>query len=201
MKELVIRHIPAQGRRSARARVRYLSEAGAQPQEREIRFHFSITDDESHLVQWYLGTYLSYPWSEFQTRAERVQRLMSELGQRLFDATFNDRETRALYNHVADDLPNTRIVVHASADNTEVIALPWELLRDPGRGDYGYLALLAHAFVRSQPDLVFPLAHPRTDDTFNVLMVICRPYGERGERDPAVPFGGPPSPGVVAPPS
>ncbi len=76
----------------------------------------------------------------------------------------------------------TRIVIHA-ADSTG-ISLPWELLRDPERGEYGDLARLAHAFLRSQPDLIFDTPSVSNEDTFNILMVICRPGGPEGD----VPF-------------
>ena len=58
-----------------------------------------------------------------------------------------------------DHLPETRIFIHAS--DPAGIALPWELMRDPALKEYGDLARLAYAFVRSQPDLVFePIPAP-----------------------------------------
>ena len=57
---------------------------------------------------------------------------------------FGSREAAALYAHVADNLSSTRLVIHAS--DPHGIALPWELMRDATRGEYGYLARLANAF-------------------------------------------------------
>jgi hypothetical protein len=57
-------------------------------------------------------------------------------------------------------------------------------MRDPTRREYGDLARLAHAFVRSQPDVVCRPPLPAAAATFNILMVICRPGGPRGD----VPF-------------
>lgn len=182
MKELTIHHVPAKARRRARVRVSYRAESGMQPQERETEFRFAISGEERRLLRWYLEEYLIYPWGEFRTRAQEAEELMQRLGGALFEAVFRSRETLALYAHVADDLSNTRIVIHAAGP--EGIALPWELLRDPARGEYGDLARLAYTFVRSQPDLIFTPPQSNDAATFNILMVICRPGGP----DSDVPF-------------
>src|SRR2546423_4484331 len=183
MKELTMQHIPASKQTGARVRISYRPQEGAQQQERETDFGFDVTEKQRRDIQWYLEEYLTYPWGEFRTRAEQVEGMMEQLGIELFDAVFGSRETGALYTHVADDLANTRIVIHAS--DPEGIALPWELIRDSARGAFGDLARLAHAFVRSQPNLIFqPPPVPTGDEKFNILMVICRPGGPEGD----VPF-------------
>lgn len=163
-------------------RVSYRPQEGAQRQERETEFGFAVAEEQRRLIQWYLEDYLVHPWGEFSQRAQRVEELMGQLGTQLFGAVFASRETSALYAHVADHLPETRIVIHAS--DSVGISLPWELMRDPVRGEYGDLARLAHAFVRSQPDLIFHPPAPKEGETFNILMVICRPGGPEGD----VPF-------------
>lgn len=176
MKELTIHHIPAQGRRRARVRVSYRAREGVQPQEHEALFRFTVTDEQRRLMQWYLEEYLVYPWGKFRNRAQQAETMMDELGAQLFNAVFKSKQAAALYAHIADDHANTRIVVHAS--DPEGIAVPWELVRDSTREEYGDLARLAHAFVRSEPDVLFqPPSAPIDEDTFNILMVICRPGG------------------------
>lgn len=182
MKELIIRHIPSEGESEPCVRVGYRPLEGAQPQERKAEFSFAMTETQRREIQWYLENYLVYPWGEFRQRAAQVEALMERLGVELFEAVFGSHDTGALYAHVADDLTNTRIVIHA--DDAEGVALPWEFMRDPARGDYGDLARLASAFVRSQPDLIFEPPAPKQDGTFNILMVICRPGGPEGD----VPF-------------
>src|SRR5215813_12561275 len=165
MKDLTIHYFPAKRRSRARVRVSYRPQEGAQAQERETAFTFAITEEQRQLIQWYLEQYLLYPWGEFRKRAQRAEELMEQLGVKLFEAVFRNRETGALYAHVADDLANTRIVIHSS--DPAGIALPWELIRDPTRREYGDLARLAHAFVRSQPDLIFqPPAVPAAEAPF-----------------------------------
>ena len=183
MKELTIHHFPSNEEDSARVRVSYRAQDGAQPQERDTDFKFAVTESQRRDIQWYLEEYLLYPWGEFRTRAQQVESMMEQLGIELFDAVFGSRETGAIYTHVAHDLPNTRIVIHAS--DPEGIALPWELMHDSALGEYGDLARLANAFVRSQPDLIFQMpGAPQGDEKFNILMIICRPGGPEGD----VPF-------------
>src|SRR5262249_7891296 len=67
----------------------------------------------------------------------------------------------------------------------EGIAIPWELLRDPERGEFGLLPRLAREFVRSLPDRGFdPVAPPGNGPSLNILLVISRPLGP----DEDVPF-------------
>lgn len=176
MKELVIRHLPAEGTSGARVRVSYRPEEGAQAQEREAAFDFAVGDEQHRAIQWYLEEYLVFPWGEFRWRAQQAEALMEQLGVQLFEAVFGGREAGALYAHVADHLHATRFVVHAS--DPAGVSLPWEFMRDPARGEYGELARLAHIFARSQSDLIFePPPAPADSPTFNILMAICRPDG------------------------
>jgi hypothetical protein len=158
MKELKIHHFSAKGERAPRVHVSYCASEGTQTQAAATDFTFSISDEQRHLIQWYLENYLICPWGEFCTRAKGAEALMEKLGVELFDAVFSSRETRALYTHVTDDLANTRIVIHA--DDTEGIALPWELMRDAMKREFGNLACSAYAFVRSQSGLNFQPSTP-----------------------------------------
>ena len=121
MKELTIHYTPAKGKRRPRVRVSYRPQEGAQAQERETGFGFAVTEGQRRDIQWYLEEYLIYPWGEFQTRAQAVEQLMEQLGTQIFDAVFSDRQTAALYAHVANDLANTRI---SSTLATRSISLP-----------------------------------------------------------------------------
>jgi hypothetical protein len=182
VKELVLSHEPAQDGHDAQIRVSYRRDSRAQPQERTGPFAFAVSAEQRQLLQWYLETFIHFPWGPFLDRAGEAEALMTRLGADLFDAVFADRERAALYAHVADHLPDTRIVIHAGTP--EGAGIPWELLHDRTRAPYGDLARLAHAFVRSQPDLVFEPPELSAGGTFNILLVICRPGGPDGD----VPF-------------
>ena len=167
----------------AQVRVELTLDRG-QPQATETAFDFSVTDEERRRIQWYLEEYLQFPWGEFRTRAAEVEAEMDALGARLFEAIFGvGRAPHDPYiATVRNDLANTRIAVHAGGN--EGIAIPWELMRDPALGQGGYLAQHAASFVRSQPGLTLHPFEERTDEeTFNILLVISRPY-----RDNDVPF-------------
>ncbi len=174
MKRIAIHHLKAKRGKGARIRICYTAKEGAQPQEREIPFKFQIDDDARKNIRWYLEEYLSYPWGIWQVRARATERLMAKLGEELFSAVFGHKETQALYAHVSDDLGKTRFAVHA--DNPIGIAIPWELMRDSSKKEYGDIARLAYAFIRSQPDLSFQPPEIK-GDTFNILLVISRPAG------------------------
>jgi tetratricopeptide (TPR) repeat protein len=175
VKELAIHHIPAEDGHGPRVRVTYRERQGTQPQERTSEFPFRVTEDQHRLLQWYCEQYLRYPWGGFVTRAKEAEALMFRLGAELFESVFGNTGTLWLYGNIRNDLSATRIVVHANSP--QGIAVPWELLRDPDRGDFGYLAVLAHAFVRSQSDLTFAPPVVEGGQTFNVLFVISRPLG------------------------
>src|SRR5262245_2049851 len=128
MKQLSIHHIPAEEDRPAQVRVGFQPRLGVQPQERVVPFSFSVTKEERDLIQWYLEQYLIFPWGPFRDRAKRAEEMMERKGTELFDAIFNHKDASTLYARVADDLPNTRIVIHAS--DPEGISLPWELMSD-----------------------------------------------------------------------
>ena len=91
MKELTIQHIPASEQTGARVRISYRPQEGAQQQERETDFGFDVTEKQRRDIQWYLEEYLTYPWGEFRTRAQKVEELMEQLGRELFDAVFGNR--------------------------------------------------------------------------------------------------------------
>ena len=59
MKELTIRHTPANGRRGARVSVSYRAHERAQPQTApDAPFRFEITAEQRRLIQWYLEEHL-----------------------------------------------------------------------------------------------------------------------------------------------
>jgi tetratricopeptide (TPR) repeat protein len=182
VKELIVQHVPATDGAPPKVRVSYRKDERSQAQVREGPFAFAVTDEQRHLLQWYLEESLGCPWGPYRARAAEAEALMQRLGVELFNAAFGAGDTRDLYVHVADDLSNTRFIVHA--DHPEGIALPWELIHDNRLGPHGDLARLAHAFVRSQPDLIFDPPAPAAGTTFNILIVICRPPRPDNKEDP-----------------
>ena len=145
MRELVIRHVPGDGRSPSKVRVTCREPQGQVAAE--TAFTFAVSAESRRLVQWYFEEYLTFPWGEFRGRADQAEGLIGRLGEELFAAVFRTPEAAAIYGRAADDLARTRVSVEA--DSPEGVSLPWELLKDPARGE---LARLAETFCRGLPD-------------------------------------------------
>ena len=140
-----------------------------------FEFHLSPQDEED--LRWYLEDYLQYPQEPAPTIAQRIEGLMSELGTRLFAGVFqaND-DARDVWSRVRERLPETRIEIITGV--TEAATIPWELLREPKTTTA--LALAAHSFVRAQPNTALaPQLPAAKEGKIRILLVICRPLGER----------------------
>ncbi len=140
-----------------------------------LPFMLAYSDEDRGLLRWYLEEYLMCPLAVYRDRAIRAEERMEKLGGELFEAVFKDRDAYNLYVNVRNILSETRIVVQA---NTAAgIALPWELIRDPGM-DYGDLAYQAHSFVRGEPNIRNARAHVPQGSVLNILLAISRPDDE-----------------------
>ena len=139
MAELIVHHHPAEKDVAASVSVSFIARPGVQAMTRTVPFDFTLTPEERRDIQWYLESYLLLPTGEFKIRAGRIEAMMEAKGAELFKAVFGVTETYALYGNVVNTLPDTRIVIHCDAADTEGIALPWELMRDPQREPFGVL--------------------------------------------------------------
>ncbi|HEY3227670.1 MAG TPA: CHAT domain-containing protein, partial [Roseiflexaceae bacterium] len=143
------------------------------PQQFDATFNFALLDAERQQIQWYLETYLQFPQDPAPEQARQVEQMITTAGTRLFEAVFeHDRDARSLWARLEALLPDTRVEI-ASLSETGW-PLPWELLRDPGTGDY--FALRAREFVRAHPGAVRPIEIPKSvEPRIRILLVICRP--------------------------
>lgn len=97
---------------------------------------------------WYWSEYACHPWDTQDGRAIQLERSQEQAGSDLFKALFDESEAASLYSQVADDLSALCVTIHHGGDEAG-FKIPWELIRDPSRGDYGWLARSTHAFFRS----------------------------------------------------
>ena len=137
-----------------------------------VTFDVALRDQE--LIRWYLEDYPEGS-ADAVTRgiAGQAERLVSDLGGRLFRALFKATSgTRELWEAVRPELGGTRVeIVTGVAGAT---ALPWELLRDPGTGQA--FALGAAALVRAHPQAAQAPRLPVPEAAaLRVLLVISRP--------------------------
>jgi hypothetical protein len=182
MHELALHYLPSESQALPKVRVEYRSQPRAQPQSAEADLNFTYKPEDRQLIQWYLEEYLLCPWGVFRERAQKAENTIRQLGMDLFDAVFSTVEQQKLYYRVSDQLPDTRIVIHAPT--TAGASLPWEFLYDQSRKDFGALSRHAYSFSRSQPNLPLPSTTPSDKGPLSILLVICRPSGP----DEDVPF-------------
>ena len=89
-------------------------------------------------LQWYFEVYpVQYTTEIDDERASRIAERIPAWGAALFDAVFADREAERLFDRFQDASEEGKLVT-VSSDHPEVLAQPWELLRDP-RGTFLFL--------------------------------------------------------------
>jgi hypothetical protein len=139
-------------------------------------FALDFSEEDRELLRWYLEEYLQCPLAVYRERALQAEARMETLSAALFEAVFKERAAYDLYRNVRDTLSQTRMVVQANTASG--IALPWELIRDPGQ-TYGDLAYQAHSFVRGEPNIPKTVAPSPQGSTLNILLAISRPDDEK----------------------
>ncbi|MBL7647574.1 MAG: CHAT domain-containing protein [Candidatus Hydrogenedentes bacterium] len=156
---------------------------GAAKREVTSRFNFALTTQDREDIRWYLEEFLEYPQDPAPRVAERIEARIEAIGEMLFNAIFGfDDFSRELWMEVQNTINATRVQIVESDE--EAMSIPWELIRDPKRGEY--VALTALAFVRSRPESIAgtqDTGAEARDERFRVLLVICRP-----KRENDVPF-------------
>lgn len=129
-------------------------------------------------LQWYLETFLDYPFPPDTDHAERVLKALHDWGQNAFRTLFDDRSAGRMFDAATQDY--SKLHLQISSDDPRVLCWPWEALRDPE------LAVLAHTCqierrlntVRDPQPL--PASLPK--DSVNILLVVARPYGRQDVR-------------------
>ena len=101
-------------------------------QETETLDFSSPLEPEDHQeIIWYLETYASqYTTDVDDARARRIEEKLVGWGEGLFQAVFSNRAAQRIFNDFQDEEEPGRLIT-ISAQNPEILALPWELLRDP----------------------------------------------------------------------
>ncbi len=126
-------------------------------------------------LRWYLEEYLRYPFAVYSDRGAEIAAKFEGWGEALFQAVFGSPDVRAAYATVR--ARGNRVEVVFQSESAQRLGLPWELMRDPSRGRP--LALDGVAVTRHLPVRDLSVAFPSSGDRLRVLMVICRPNGDR----------------------
>ncbi|HEX5717095.1 MAG TPA: hypothetical protein VF179_13105 [Thermoanaerobaculia bacterium] len=98
-----------------------------------LSFGSPFTPADRRDLAWYLEIYGAHSLGDPDDRAAaRIAARLPEIGEALFDAAFHGPALR-LFQRFQDRQDGARLLT-VSAEHPEILAIPWELLRDPSRG-------------------------------------------------------------------
>ena len=92
-----------------------------------------------------------------------------------FRALFEGRSSGRMFDAATEDYSNLHLQI--SSDDPQVLAWPWEALRDPELGVLAHTCQIERRLntVRDPQ----PLSDSLPKDSVNILLVVARPYGEQ----------------------
>ncbi|MEO2005561.1 MAG: CHAT domain-containing protein, partial [Candidatus Poribacteria bacterium] len=136
---------------------------------------------EREELAWYLEEFLAFPYGAEMERAGRVEAKMEEWGGELRAALFGKGRGAKILALAAENGYSQRDLC-VTSDDVQFLARPWELLHDEVKN---YLAFAFRGLYRTRATEAEPAgAHLDSGEPFRVLLVVCRPYGEKD-----VPYG------------
>ena len=142
-----------------------------------VAFESPLTPEEQKDIQWYLETYgARYTADVDDARAKRIQGRLEEWGEALFERAFSERDAIRLLNAFQDEATDEGRLVTIATGCSEILALPWELLRDP-KGTY---LLMENPRVSMRRRLLGAgggrkAFRVKKKETLRLLYVTCRP--------------------------
>ena len=152
---------------SSQVQLSYISDADdatAPPAD----FSLPLTDSESAEIRWYLSEYLENTFGEAQTRAEKVELGLKDLGLLLFRAVFGSSEEALSLLEKAAEIKQPQLAIVSS--RPEFLGLPWELMNNGGET---YLAShLAGVSRRLFPGPLGSFTGELPTDQLNVLLLL-----------------------------
>jgi tetratricopeptide (TPR) repeat protein len=176
---LVIRHIPESAPASfqlVRPSDAKTTEPASAPSPHGFPVEGRPNSDLMQELQWYLETFLDYPFPPETDRADRVLKALKDWGEKTFLALFGDRSAGRMFEAAtADDYSGLHLQI--SSDDARVLAWPWEALRDPEAGVLAHTCQIERRLNKVHDPQPLPPSLP--DDQVNILLVVARPYGDR----------------------
>jgi hypothetical protein len=82
-----------------------------------------LSEQERQDIRWYIEEHAEYPFAPYPERANRVERQMQEVGERLFRHIFQQEGQQQLWAKVYEYLSTMRIEVISTPQ--EAATLPW----------------------------------------------------------------------------
>ena len=132
-----------------------------------------LTPDSLEDLRWYLEDYLDAPYGVYEDRGAQIQRNLKDWGEAVFTAALGPVWAAFRELTTVDAAPD--VVIRSASP--ALLALPWELMRDPGRPAPVALDLGGMSRAIGTTDLAKGIDVP--GGRLRVLMVISRPKGVR----------------------
>jgi tetratricopeptide (TPR) repeat protein len=132
-----------------------------------------LTPDSLEDLRWYLEDYLDTPYGVYEDRGAQIQRNLKDWGEAVFAAALGPDWAAFRELTTVDAAPD--VVIRSASP--ALLALPWELMRDPGRPAPVALDLGGMSRAIGPIDLAKSIDVP--GGRLRVLMVISRPKGVR----------------------
>jgi len=127
-------------------------------------------------LQWYLETFLDYPFPPETNHAERVLDSLKRWGEQAFENLFGGRAAGRMFDAATSE-DYARLHLQISSDDPRILAWPWEALRDPELGPLAHTCQIERRLNKLRDPQPLPDSLPQ--DRVNILLVVARPY----ERD------------------
>ena len=124
-------------------------------------------------LQWYLESFLDYPFPPETEHAERVQDALKAWGEQAFEALFGNRATGRWFD-AATSGQYRQLQLQISSDDPRVLYWPWEALRDPEAGVLARTCQVERRLNKVRDP--HPVSSKLPRDGVNILLVTARPY-------------------------
>ncbi|MDM8558046.1 CHAT domain-containing protein [Candidatus Parabeggiatoa sp. HSG14] len=139
-----------------------------------VDFAIPLTAQDREAIRHYLEVYAAqYVMDIDDTEAKRVSVQLSQWGQSLFDAVFNNVAAQQLFAQFINT-PSDKYLVTITAQTPEILSLPWELLHEAGQFLFAFQPSIT-ILRRIPPKTTFPVY--ASQSSLRMLFVISRPQG------------------------
>jgi len=132
-----------------------------------------LDTDALEELRWYLEDYLRAPFGVYESRGPETEQRLVPWGEAVFGALFGSGPARDAYQQIRARRAGLQMIFRSAS--AELLGLPWELMRDPSRGQA--LALESAGMDRSLPTGDLGASFEVPGGRLRVLMVISRPSG------------------------
>ena len=178
---LIVRHLPGTDPVSFQV-VRLRDGKMSQPAIVPSPFGFPVEGRPNsglmHELQWYLETFLDYPFPPEIDHAERVLKALRDWGEHAFSTLFDDRSAGRMFDAATRDY--SKLHLQISSDDPRILSWPWEALRDPELGVLAQTCQIERRLNKARDPQSLPDSLP--NDSVNILLVVARPYGRQDVR-------------------